>query len=221
MVGNVNFVAATAGVFGIVGLILLFIARKSRRTTKRKDSNQDAMHVENPNSRPTGADSPSLESIPVENLSSPEKILYRYLNRTYWEKGVQQCEDLLPDSITYKDFKQVCRVTHTSPHILVIYSKKSVWELGLSNRAERGYREQFAFLMRGPESPSDKVRMVKMDYVRNDMIEFRQVHVFLITLPFLLPVYTFFFYKNFGSAPSTKSFLISHENFAIIVLKVS
>ena len=30
-----------------------------------------------------------------------------------------------------------------------------------------------------------------------------------------------FFYKNFGSAPSTKSFLISHENFAIIVLKVS
>ena len=32
--------------------------------------------------------------------------------------------------------------------------------------------------------------------------------------------YTFFFYKNFGSAPSTKSFLISHENFAIIVLKV-
>ena len=32
---------------------------------------------------------------------------------------------------------------------------------------------------------------------------------------------TRFFYKNFGSAPSTKSFLISHENFAIIVLKVS
>ena len=31
----------------------------------------------------------------------------------------------------------------------------------------------------------------------------------------------FFYYKNFGSAPSTKSFLISHENFAIIVLKVS
>ena len=33
--------------------------------------------------------------------------------------------------------------------------------------------------------------------------------------------YTLFFYKNFGSAPSTKSFLISHENFAITVLKVS
>ena len=30
-----------------------------------------------------------------------------------------------------------------------------------------------------------------------------------------------FFYKKLGSAPSTKSFLISHENFAIIVLKVS
>ena len=29
------------------------------------------------------------------------------------------------------------------------------------------------------------------------------------------------FYKKLGSAPSTKSFLISHENFAIIVLKVS
>ena len=32
---------------------------------------------------------------------------------------------------------------------------------------------------------------------------------------------TRFFYKKLGSAPSTKSFLISHENFAIIVLKVS
>ena len=29
------------------------------------------------------------------------------------------------------------------------------------------------------------------------------------------------FYKKLGSAPSTKSFLISHESFAIIVLKVS
>ena len=32
---------------------------------------------------------------------------------------------------------------------------------------------------------------------------------------------TRFFYKKLGSAPSNKSFLISHENFAIIVLKVS
>ena len=31
---------------------------------------------------------------------------------------------------------------------------------------------------------------------------------------------TRFFDKKLGSAPSTKSFLISHENFAIIVLKV-
>ena len=30
-----------------------------------------------------------------------------------------------------------------------------------------------------------------------------------------------FFYKKLGSAPSTKSFLISHENFAILLLKVS
>ena len=36
-----------------------------------------------------------------------------------------------------------------------------------------------------------------------------------------LTITRFFFYKNFGSAPSTKSFLISHENFAILVLKVS
>ena len=31
----------------------------------------------------------------------------------------------------------------------------------------------------------------------------------------------FLFYKKLGSAPSTKSFLISHENFPIIVRKVS
>ena len=37
----------------------------------------------------------------------------------------------------------------------------------------------------------------------------------------ILHIYTFFFNKNFGSAPSTKSFLILYENFAIIVLKVS
>ena len=30
-----------------------------------------------------------------------------------------------------------------------------------------------------------------------------------------------FFNKKLGSAPSTKNFLILHENFAIIVLKVS
>ena len=33
--------------------------------------------------------------------------------------------------------------------------------------------------------------------------------------------FTVFFYKKLGSAPSTESFLITHENFAIIVLKVS
>ena len=38
---------------------------------------------------------------------------------------------------------------------------------------------------------------------------------------FVCVVLTFFFYKKLGSAPSTKSFLISHENFAIIVIKVS
>ena len=42
-----------------------------------------------------------------------------------------------------------------------------------------------------------------------------------IQMPRSREVTRFFFYKNFGSAPSTKSFLIWHENFAIIVLKVS
>ena len=40
-------------------------------------------------------------------------------------------------------------------------------------------------------------------------------------LPFQIIWVHGFFYKKLGSAPSTKSFLISHENFAIIVLKVS
>ena len=40
-----------------------------------------------------------------------------------------------------------------------------------------------------------------------------------IDLFLFISSYTFF-YKKLGSAPSTKSFLISHENFAIIVLKV-
>ena len=39
-------------------------------------------------------------------------------------------------------------------------------------------------------------------------------------LKFLEQIHVFF-YKKLGSAPSTKSFLNSHENFAIIVLKVS
>ena len=41
------------------------------------------------------------------------------------------------------------------------------------------------------------------------------------TISFLAETVHVFFYKKLGSAPSTKSFLISHENFAIIVLKVS
>ena len=53
----------------------------------------------------------------------------------------------------------------------------------------------------------------------------RRITEELVTRTILLfcfqPYYTFLFYKKFGSAPSTKSFLISHENFAIIVLKVS
>ena len=47
----------------------------------------------------------------------------------------------------------------------------------------------------------------RREYKRSGNIRVNTVHVF--------------FYKKLGSAPSTKSFLISNENFAIIVLKVS
>ena len=43
----------------------------------------------------------------------------------------------------------------------------------------------------------------------------------LIDIRFCLKTEYTFFYKKLGSAPGTKSFLISRENFAIIVLKVS
>ena len=171
MAGNVNFVTATIGAFGIVGLILLLLLRKSRKTTKRKDSNADVVHVENPKSGPNIADSPSIMNV----AASPETLLYNYLYKEYWSKWDKQCEEHLPDPITFRDFKQVCRVTQTSPKILVIYSKKSVWELGLSDRTERGYREQFSLALRGPESPSNKVRMMKLEWVMNDLVKFRKV----------------------------------------------
>ena len=176
MAGNVNFVAATVGVLGMVGLILLLLVRKSRRKAKRKNSDADAIHVvENPNRRRVAASSPSRENS-LEDLLSPEQLLYRYLHKRYWGERGKHCEDRLPGVITCKDFKQVCRVTRTSPPMLLIYSKKSVWELGLSDRVEQGYKEQFSFVMRGPESSSNEMQTIKMQYAVNDLIEFRQVH---------------------------------------------
>ena len=171
MAGNVNFVTATIGAFGIVGLILLYLLRKSRKTAKRKDSNTDVVHVENPNNGPNIADSPSNVA------ASPEALLYKYLCKNYWSKWDKQCEENLPHPITFRDFKHVCRVIQTSPKILVIYSRKSVWELGLSDLTERGYREQFSLALRGPESPSNSVRMMKLEWVMNDLVEFRKVYI--------------------------------------------
>ena len=178
MTGNINFVAATVGVFGVVGFLLLFLVRRSRRATKQKDSMTDVGHVENQNSRPIGAEDRPFQDFDMLNKPTPEKIIYRYLYTNYWKKSQQERSMLLPDIITHKDFKQVHRITHTSPPILIVYSKKSVWELGLSDRAEQGHREQFSFLMRGPESASNAERMRKMRFVINDLMEFRKVMCF-------------------------------------------
>ena len=64
-----------------------------------------------------------------------------------------------------------------------------------------------------------------------DMLEYRKIqqlfiyfnHIFIL-FAYLLYFFIYLlhvFYKKLGSAHSTKSFLISHENFAIIVLTVS
>lgn len=178
MAGNVNLVAATVGVFSVFGLLLLFLVRRSRRAAKRKDSGaSDPSHVDDQNSRPFYGDvRRSLDDSTANIILKPQIIIYRYLYRNYWNKKHRELESLLPGDLSYRDFKQVHRVTHTSPPILVIYSKKSVWELSLSERVEQGHKEQFSFFMRGPESASNKERIMKLNYVVDDLIRFRKVN---------------------------------------------
>lgn len=176
MTGNVNFVAASAGVFGIVGLLLLLLVRRSRRGNKRKNSNADACHVEDENNRPFLDENQHVDASDTRsNILTPALIIYRYLYKNYWKKQRRGIESTSPDTTSFRDYKQVHRITPTSPPVLVIYSKKSVWELGLSDRAEQGYKEQFSFLMRGPESSSDRERLRKIEYVLDDLVEFRKV----------------------------------------------
>ena len=62
-----------------------------------------------------------------------------------------------------------------------------------------------------------RVKTILKSYLNN-----RNVITAISARAVLIIRYTrFFLYKKLGSAPSTKSFLISHENFTIIVLKVS
>ena len=67
----------------------------------------------------------------------------------------------------------------------------------------------------------------RLEYVRRvkrilkSYLDNRNVVTAISARAVLIIRYTRFFYKKLGSAPSTKSFLISHENFAIIVLKIS
>ncbi|XP_065062306.1 titin-like isoform X4 [Rhopilema esculentum] len=169
MAGNDNMIAASVGVFGIVGLLLLFLVQRSKRKRKRKTSVVVASHVEGEHARPSQEE----KVFPHQKLSN-ERIIYNYLESNYWSKADMHKRILIPDDITQKHFKNVNRITRTTPPILVIYSARSVWELGLSERAESGLKENFSFVMRGPEAPSQRKRRKKIEYVLNDMIQFRK-----------------------------------------------
>ena len=180
--GNSNLIAVTVGMFGIVGLLFLFLVKRSKSKAKRKhsDCSNQSDHV----GRDKTNDFHQEIEAQFEGISggkfddqelTPERIIYRFLHDKYWSKRHKDKVDCIPDMIFSKDFKQVSRITRSNPPILVVYSKKSVWELGLSDRAELGYKEQFSFVMRGPELFSDRERMRKIEFVLQDLIEFRQV----------------------------------------------
>lgn len=180
--GNNNLIAATVGVFGIVGLLFLFLVKRSKSKAKRKhsDCSNTSEHVgrdkTNDFHEETGAQFEEISGANFDDQElTPERIIYRFLHDQYWSKRHKDKIDCIPEIISSKDFKQVSRITKSNPPILVVYSKKSVWELGVSERAELGFKEQFSFLMRGPELFSDRERMTKIEFVLQDLIEFRQV----------------------------------------------
>eukprot|EP00794_Sanderia_malayensis_P004519 gene4519-5115_t len=153
MVDN-RIVAGFAGVFGVISLLLLYLLNR-KRPRKRRDSE----HVET--------------SKPFEQLP-PETILFRYLYDQYWFKKYPDIIDNIPESLTRSDFKQITRITRSDPPMLTIYSKKSVWELGLSDVADKGLREKFYFVLRGPKLSSDEDRKGRFEFVMKDLVEFRQ-----------------------------------------------
>ena len=171
MAVNDNIIAASVGVFGIVGLLLLFLVQRSKKKRKRKSSVVVASHVEGENAKP-----PQEEKLFPHQKLSNERIIYNYLESNYWSKADMHKRISIPDDITQRHFKNVNRITRTTPPILVIYSARSVWELGLSERAESGLKENFSFVMRGPEAPSQRKRRKKIEYVLDDMIQFREVY---------------------------------------------
>eukprot|EP00112_Aurelia_sp_Birch-Aquarium-sp1_P006086 Seg1680.12 transcript_id=Seg1680.12/GoldUCD/mRNA.D3Y31 product="Mitochondrial import inner membrane translocase subunit Tim17-B" protein_id=Seg1680.12/GoldUCD/D3Y31 len=179
--GNNNLIAATVGVFGIVGLLFLFLVKRSKSKAKRKhsDCSNTSEHVgrdkTNDFHEETGAQFEEISGANFDDQElTQERIIYRFLHDQYWSKRHKDKIDCIPEIISSKDFKQVSRIAKSNPPILVVYSKKSVWELGVSERAELGFKEQFSFLMRGPELFSDRERMTKIEFVLQDLIEFRQ-----------------------------------------------
>ncbi len=156
-----KIIAGITGIFGVIGLLLLYLVRRTR-PRKRKNSE-------------------CTEHVGTRRLAhnaeqqTPEKILFKYLYDKYWSKRHKDIIISIPDSVKLGDFKQVARVRNCRPLILIIYSKRSVWELGLSDYAEQGLREKFCFVLRGPKSFSNEERAEKFYHVMQDLIEFRQV----------------------------------------------
>ena len=212
--GNNNLIAATVGVFGIVGLLFLFLVKRSKSKAKRKhsDCSNKSDHVGQDKTtdfhEEIEAQFEEIFGAKFDNQElTPERIIYRFLHDQYWSKRHKDKIDCIPDIISSKDFKQVSRITKSNPPILVVYSKKSVWELGLSDRAELGFKEQFSFLMRGPELFSDRERLNKIEFVLQDLIEFRQV-MLLTHFERQMQVHTFFYFHfNIETSSLEISFL--------------
>ena len=166
-----KMLAAVTGIFGLFGLLLLFLVRRSRPRRKRKHSDEHVEHL----SRPESPDTISEDQNTIDPSLTEENILYRILYDKYWSKRLKDQIDSIPASVTCRDFKQVTRISRSNPPILIVYSKRSVWELGLCDNAEKGLKEQFCFILRGPKSSTIQEKTKKLEFVCDDLILFRQV----------------------------------------------
>ncbi len=171
-----KIIAGITGLIGVIGLLWLFLNRRSR--SKSRSASRNYTHVE--------ADETMNRQTFHE--MTPEKIIYKYLYHKYWRKQNPDMIENIPEPVTCRDFKQVSRVSCSNPPILIIYGKKSVWQLGLCNDAEKGLNERFYFVLRGPKLFSKVERAEKLDFVMLDLIEFRKVGV---SLWFYFDLFTF------------------------------
>ena len=166
--------------FGAVGLLLLILLVRSwKRRLKHPKNNKPKLsdHVEISSPLTHLSEDEETLNRPINDISEEEK-LFLYLYRNYWfRKHKALLSQVDSKKLTWRQYKPVARISESqkSSSIFIVYSKRSVWELGLRNDIENGLVERFCFIFKGPKAKTEGEKNDRMFSIIDDLLKFRQV----------------------------------------------